>query len=512
MAKIGLQTIPPFTYAMLRLLVAVAVLAALMQGAGRLQRPARADVPIVISYGLLAIAAGIGIMNLALPFVEAGRASILAYTLPLWVVPIVAVVARTLPTRPELTGLVLGLAGLVLLLNPAAIDWSSPQVLLGLRAAAAGRHGGRRRARPRARAPLAGHAVRRPDLAAARGHRAPGALAVLLERDEWATVDWDLGTLLVILYSGALATAFAFWASQSIVRTIGPTTTSIGYLAVPVAGILTGVLVLGEPVGLLDMLGLAGHERRHRGRPASPARLAQPGLAGTAPAGGSGDDGPPCWRSSWPTAPTCRHRVPRGTDLTAASSDYPRAGSTDLAAGDTLGGTSSIRRGMHADPGTGRPGRAHRACPRARRAPPTATSRWRRRRSSSATSTTGSPARTRRRIPVDYFEPGGLASQLAFQEAKIAAHLATYDDVYVPFLFPWYGTVVVPSALGCAIELPARRGAGRGGPAITEPSQVARLVPPDPERDGLMPRVLPASTTSARIPTCPSASRTTRVP
>ena len=29
-----------------------------------------------------------------------------------------------------------------------------------------------------------------------------------------------------------------------------------------------------------------------------------------------------------------------------------------------------------------------------------------------------------------------------------------------------------------------------GGPAITEPSQVARLVPPDPERDGLMPRVL----------------------
>ena len=82
------------------------------------------------------------------------------------------------------------------------------------------------------------------------------ALAVLLERDEWATVDWDLGTLLVILYSGALATAFAFWASQSIVRTIGPTTTSIGYLAVPVAGIVTGVIVLGEPVGLLDILGL----------------------------------------------------------------------------------------------------------------------------------------------------------------------------------------------------------------------------------------------------------------
>ena len=81
-------------------------------------------------------------------------------------------------------------------------------------------------------------------------------LAAVLEGDEWATVDWDVGSVLVVLYSGALATAFAYWASQSIVRTLGPTTTSIGYLAVPVAGILTGVIVLGEPVGLLDILGL----------------------------------------------------------------------------------------------------------------------------------------------------------------------------------------------------------------------------------------------------------------
>ncbi|HZW00563.1 MAG TPA: DMT family transporter [Candidatus Deferrimicrobium sp.] len=285
-AKIGLQTIPPFTYGMLRLLVAMAVLAALMQGAGRLQRPARADVPIIVSYGLLAIAVGIGIMNLALPFVEAGRASILAYTLPLWVVPIVAVVSRTLPTRPEVTGLVLGLAGLFLLLNPAAIDWSSPQVLIGSALLLVGA--------------MAGAAA----LVHVRAHRWQGTpfdiqiwqllvaavpmvvLAAVLERDEWAAVDWDLGTLLVILYSGALATAFAFWASQSIVRAIGPTTTSIGYLAVPVAGILTGVLVLGEPVGLLDMLGLVVTSagimvvlRAQRGSPAA--------SPGTAAAGGN---------------------------------------------------------------------------------------------------------------------------------------------------------------------------------------------------------------------------------
>ncbi|MNC92628.1 hypothetical protein D3C83_90900 [compost metagenome] len=41
-----------------------------------------------------------------------------------------------------------------------------------------------------------------------------------------------------------------------LVRAIGPTTTSIGYLAVPVVGILGGVVFLGESVSLLDVLGL----------------------------------------------------------------------------------------------------------------------------------------------------------------------------------------------------------------------------------------------------------------
>ena len=86
----------------------------------------------------------------------------------------------------------------------------------------------------------------------AHGRRWPSSSSATSGRPSTGT--W--AALLVVLYSGALATAFAFWASQSIVRAIGPTTTSIGYLAVPVAGIITGVLVLGEPVGPLDILGL----------------------------------------------------------------------------------------------------------------------------------------------------------------------------------------------------------------------------------------------------------------
>jgi len=96
-------------------------------------------------------------------------------------------------------------------------------------------------------------------------------------------------------------------------------------------------------------------------------------------------------------------------------------------------------------------------------------------------------------IPDDYFDEGAYASMLAFQQTKIEAHTArTPDDIYVPFLFPWYGTGVVPSAMGCRIlfgrgEEPAVEGA-----IIDDPKAISRLEPPDPERDGLMPRVLAA--------------------
>jgi len=93
-------------------------------------------------------------------------------------------------------------------------------------------------------------------------------------------------------------------------------------------------------------------------------------------------------------------------------------------------------------------------------------------------------------IPDDYFEPDGYASMQAFQEARIEQHLAAYDDVYVPFLFPWYGSVVVPSALGCPVVFQRGEEPAIAAPAISDLSAVSHLVPPDPERDGLMPRVL----------------------
>ncbi len=254
--KVGLETIPPFAYGVLRLLGGILVLAALMAATGRLKRPARSDWPIVVSYGLLAVGLGITMMNLALPYIPAGRSSILAYTIPLWVVPVMFVIARVLPTRAEVIGLALGLVGLLLLLNPAAIDWGSQGALLGSLLLVIGALGGA----------IALVHVRR--------HAWKGTpfdtqiwqllvalvpmllLMLILERDELGSIEWNLPTALAILYSGPLATAFAFWASQMIVRALGPQTTGIGYLGAPVVGVIAGIIVLGERLTLLDLAGV----------------------------------------------------------------------------------------------------------------------------------------------------------------------------------------------------------------------------------------------------------------
>ncbi len=254
--KVGLETIPPFTYGVLRLVGGMVVLAALMAATGRLRRPERLDWPIIVSYGLLAVALGIAMMNLALPHIPAGRSSILAYTIPLWVVPVMLVVARVLPTRAELLGLGLGLLGLVLLLNPVAIDWGGEGALLGSLLLVVG---------------AMGAAVA---LVHVRMHPWKGTpfdtqiwqllvalvpmivLWLVLERDRIGQISWDLPTALAVLYSGPLATAFAFWASQMIVRALGPLTTGIGYLGAPVVGVIAGIIVLGEVISPLDIAGV----------------------------------------------------------------------------------------------------------------------------------------------------------------------------------------------------------------------------------------------------------------
>ena len=79
---------------------------------------------------------------------------------------------------------------------------------------------------------------------------------------------------------------------------------------------------------------------------------------------------------------------------------------------------------------------------------------------------------------------------IACQSRKIDRHMREYDDCYIPFLMPWYGTGVLASGFGVPVKFQDRMDPAVDLPIDPAVEQIAELRKPDPENDGLMPRVL----------------------
>ena len=91
-------------------------------------------------------------------------------------------------------------------------------------------------------------------------------------------------------------------------------------------------------------------------------------------------------------------------------------------------------------------------------------------------------------IPDHYFDDPSVMT--GFQIRKMEHHMEHFDDDYIPFLHPWFGIGVVPSAMGCEIEFVKNGDPAIRNAAIGHPDQIRELKKPDPYRDGLMPKVL----------------------
>ena len=253
--KIGLGYIPPFWFAMARLLLGAFTLFALLAVLGRLRLPPKADLPVVFSVGLLQMAGFLALVNLALLTVGAGRSAVLAYTTPLWVAPAAILFLGERMTPLKAVGLLLGLTGLAILFNPLAFPWDDRAQLLGngaLLVAALLWSGAilhirqhRWRASPLELAPW------QMLLAAL----LMGAVAAATEDLAWLEWSWQLGA--VLAYNGPLASAFCFWAAIMVSRDLPAITTSLGFLAVPLCGVLASTVWLGEPLTVSLLGGLA---------------------------------------------------------------------------------------------------------------------------------------------------------------------------------------------------------------------------------------------------------------
>ncbi len=93
-------------------------------------------------------------------------------------------------------------------------------------------------------------------------------------------------------------------------------------------------------------------------------------------------------------------------------------------------------------------------------------------------------------LPETYCEDPAVMT--TFQERTYYDQVKEIDDDFVPYLMPWFGTIVAASAFGCKIEFPYKQDPAanpRFYPVQTA-EDIKQLQIPDPEKDGLMPKVL----------------------
>lgn len=244
--KIGLATIPPFWFAGLRVFLGAASLLIVLAVSRNLALPGRRDIVQLISGGIFQVAIYMGLVNLALVNVEPGRAAVLAYTTPLWVVPGALILLGEKLNRLKTTGLLLGIAGLVLLFNPLDFDWSNhTQVIGNLLLMAAAVFWAiailLMRGRPWNLTPL---------------QLAPWQLilaGILLCGAGWIYEGWlsipaTPAILAIVGYNGIVCIGFCFWASVAITRALPAVTSSLAFLAVPAMGIAASAVALGERI------------------------------------------------------------------------------------------------------------------------------------------------------------------------------------------------------------------------------------------------------------------------
>lgn len=254
-SKLLLQYMTPLWAVAARSVVGAAALLALGLALRRVAWPVRADIPVILSVGLLHMGAFAALVSLGLQYVPAGRSVVLAYTTPLWVIPAARVFLGEPIGRGRQLGLALGLLGLAVIFNPLAFDWGNREAVFGnglvlLAALCWAANIVYVRAHRWVTPPF--------ELAFWQALLASGVLAAVAWTAEGAPrVVWHADLAWLLGYGGVFGIAVAYWAAVNVNRSLPAGVTAIGLLGVPVVGLLCSAAMLHEPLTLPLSLGMA---------------------------------------------------------------------------------------------------------------------------------------------------------------------------------------------------------------------------------------------------------------
>jgi drug/metabolite transporter (DMT)-like permease len=250
----GIKSITPIWMGVFRVSGAALVVVTMALVSGNMAVPPRRDLPIIVSMAVFRLTTVFLLVFTGLQLVPAGRSSVVVWTTSLWTVPIAALFLGERMTGRRWVGLALGITGVVVLFEPWSFDWAQSDVAIGhgllilaaIVNAATAVH-------------IRGHRWTMTPLGAAPWQLVGAAIIMVtlgLVVDGPPVIDWTPQLVWVVLYQGVLATGVAFLAQIVILRNLAAVSTNLTLMAVPVVGVASSAILLGEDVTTTLALGL----------------------------------------------------------------------------------------------------------------------------------------------------------------------------------------------------------------------------------------------------------------
>lgn len=259
--KIGLQYMSPLWYTAARMVVGTITMMLLVISINKFTWPRLKDWPLIAIIGLFQISFFMLLANFGMAYIPAGRSALLAYTTPLWVMPIATFIFREQTSYWRWIGFFLGIGGLIVLLQPQQIDWTDKHVLFGTGMLL-----------------LASFIWAISMLCVRYMHwsKSPlelipwqlflGTIPILLfalVKEPTMVVAWNPPLILSLIYTGILVTGISYWSGVVINKELPTVVVSLGLLAVPVFSLMISAFFMHEVVDfstlsamLLILLGL----------------------------------------------------------------------------------------------------------------------------------------------------------------------------------------------------------------------------------------------------------------
>lgn len=252
--KIALSELPIWWFRVLSVGVGAVGLMAIAWASTGALRPTRRELWPLLVCALFNIVGWHLFTGYGVSLMPAGRASIIAFTMPVWAALLGALILGERITVYKVAGLVLGVAALAVLIGPdlVALSAAPAGALFMLGAAFSWAFG----------TVLFKKYDWDSPVSALIGWQLLIGLAVILPGALILEPAPDLTALsakvwIALIYLFALPMIFCQWAFFKVVRMFPAAIASIGTLAVPVIGVYSSALILGEIVGWREVVSMA---------------------------------------------------------------------------------------------------------------------------------------------------------------------------------------------------------------------------------------------------------------